>query len=413
MYRIGDAELNEIAKVFANKQLFRVRDTARPTPHLGQVNTFEQEWAAKIGTKYALMMCGGGTAALVCALAGIGVGPGDEVLVPAYTWMATATSVLTVGAIPVLTEVDDTLLMDPADVERKISPQTKAIIPVHVMGRPAHMHKLMAVARKHNLKVIEDSCQCDGGSFAGQRTGSFGDAGAFSFNYYKIISTGGEGGCLVTNDRHVYDTAFIYHDSGAGFRPTAHELSVPIFVAQQYRADEVMGAIGRMQLQRLDGILSDLRRIRKRFEAELDGQGCLRVAPSNDPEGDCGVAILFRFDTEAEARRFASSQGGAPPIDHNKHVYTNWTPLQQKRVMHHPRMNPFHFEENRGLRTEYDEHACPRTLELLRRSFYYPINPDWTDAEVAERIAACRKAADLSSSGQSGQAPDLAVATAR
>lgn len=398
MYRMGEEEAAEVRKVLLSKQLFRQRDPLRSTEHQAEVDRFETEWAATIGVQYALMMSGGGTAALVCALAGIGIGPGDEVLVPAYTWMATATSVLSVGGIPVLVEVDETLAMDPADVERKITPQTRAIIPVHMVGRPAHMHKLMAVARKHNLKIIEDSCQCDGGSFMGQRTGSFGDAGAFSFNYFKILSTG-EGGCLVTNDRTIYDTAMVFHDSGAGFRPRAGELTVPVFVAQQYRTNEVMGAIARIQLQRLEGILADLRRIRRRFEEALDGVGSLVVAPSNDREGDCGVAVLFRFETELDARRFAETQGssGYLCIDHHKHVYTNWLPLQQKLAMHHPRMNPFHFEENRGLRAHYDATVCPRTLDLLRRSYFYQIDPDWTDGEVAERIAACRAVAESAS----------------
>jgi dTDP-4-amino-4,6-dideoxygalactose transaminase len=363
---------------------------------LGECSRFEEEWAHKIGTKYALLMCGGGTAALVCALAGIGIGPGDEVLVPAYTWMATATSVLAVGSIPVLTEVDETLAMDPADVERKVTPQTKAIIPVHMIGRPAHMERLCAVARKHGLKVVEDSCQCDGGSFQGRRTGSWGDVGAFSFNYFKIISTGGEGGCLVTNDRKIYETAFIYHDSGSAFRPKAAEMSVPIFVAHQFRADEVLGALGRAQMARLDGILADLRRNRKRFEAELDGVGCLRVAPNNDAEGDCGVGVLFQFEEEARAAAFAKVLGpncGYHCIDHNKHVYTNWTPLRQKRACHHPDMNPFNFAKNLGLRMDYSEQACPKTLDLLRRSYCYLINPDWTEAEITQRMADCRKAA--------------------
>jgi dTDP-4-amino-4,6-dideoxygalactose transaminase len=396
MYRIGQEELNEIGKVFATKQLFRVPDPMRAAPHLGECMGFEEEWAAKIGTKYALLMCGGGTAALVCGLAGIGIGPGDEVLVPAYTWMATATSVLAVGGIPVLAEVDETLAMDPVDVERKITPQTKAIIPVHMVGRPAHMERLLKVARKHGLKVVEDSCQCDGGSFHGRRTGSWGDVGVFSFNHFKIISTGGEGGCLVTNDRRIYETAFIYHDSGSAFRPKASEMSVPIFVAHQFRADEVLGALARVQMGRLDDILTDLRRIRKQFEVGLDDVGCLRVAPNNDPEGDCGVAVLFRFENEEQAVAFAKVQGpknGYHCIDHHKHVYTNWTPLRQKLASHHPDMNPFNFPKNRGLRMDYSEKACPKTLDLLRRSYFYLIDPDWTQEEISQRIAACREVA--------------------
>jgi dTDP-4-amino-4,6-dideoxygalactose transaminase len=393
MYRMGQEEVDEVAKVLLSKQLFRVGDPK--AGHLQEVDRFEQEWAQKIGAKYALLMCGGGTAALVCGLAGLGIGPGDEVIVPAYTWMSTATSVLTVGAIPVLAEVDETMALDPDDFERKITPQTKAVIPVHMIGRPANLERICAIARTHGLKVLEDSCQMVGGSYHGKRTGTWGDAGAFSFNYYKIISTGGEGGSLVTNDRTVYERAFIYHDSGSGFRPMAAELKEPIFVAQQYRSDEVTGAIARIQITRLDGIIADLRRNRARMEAGVAGVKGLRIAPNNDTAGDCGVTSVFQFDSEEKARAFlaASKVDGFVGIDSGKHVYTNWTPLREKRVSHHPDMNPFNFPKNRGLRMNYDETACPRTLDLLRRSVFVSINPDWTEEQVAAQAKAIRNTA--------------------
>jgi dTDP-4-amino-4,6-dideoxygalactose transaminase len=393
MYRIGQEEVDEVAKVIFSKQLFRVGDPK--AGHLQQVVRFEQEWAQKIGSKYALLMCGGGTASLVCGLAGLGIGPGDEVVVPAYTWMATATAVLTVGAIPVLADVDDTMALDPADFERKIGPRVKAVIPVHMLGRPANLARIIRLAHKHGVKVLEDSCQMVGGSYKGRRTGSWGDAGAFSLNYYKIISSGGEGGVLVTNDRKVFETACIYHDSGSAFRPQAGELSVPIFVAQQYRADEVMGAIARIQMQRMDGIIADLRRVRKTVEKAFATVTNVRIAPSNDPEGDCGVVAAFQWSDEAKARAFcgAPGVGGYVGIDHGKHVYTEWTPLREKRIMHCKDMNPFFFRQNKGLRMDYSDSACPRTLELLRRTVFVSLNPDWTKAQVKEKIAALRKAA--------------------
>ncbi|MCX7047929.1 MAG: DegT/DnrJ/EryC1/StrS family aminotransferase [Candidatus Sumerlaeota bacterium] len=396
MFRCGQEEIAEVTKVLQSRQWFRIGNPS--DGHLGEVDKFEAEWAQMIGSRYALLMCGGGTAALVCGLAAMGVGPGDEVLVPAYTWMATATSVLTAGAIPVLTEVDETLAMDPDDVERKLSPRVKAIIPVHMMGRPANLERLTAIAARHKIQVLEDSCQMDGGSYKGRRTGSWGAAGAFSFNWYKIISGGGEGGCLVTNDREIYERAFVFHDSGANFRPMAAEIKVPIFVAQQYRADEVMAAILRMQLRRLDGILGDCRRIRNRVAQELTGAPGIRFSPNNDPEGDCGLVLPFRFDTPEQTARFAEKTlaGGGRGyigINHGKHVYTEWEPLRAKRIMHHPRMNPFNFEENQGLRADYGPETCPRTLAHLRRVFFLTINPDWTEAEIARVIKACRHAA--------------------
>jgi dTDP-4-amino-4,6-dideoxygalactose transaminase len=393
MYRMGEEEIQEVAKVIRSKQLFRVGDPK--AGHLQETDRFEQEWAEKIGTKYALLMNGGGTAALVCALAGLGIGPGDEVIVPAYTWLATATSVLTVGAIPVLAEVDETLALDPEDFERKIRPSVKAVIPVHMVGRPANMERILAIAKKHGIKVVEDSCQMVGGSYKGKRTGSWGDAGAFSFNYYKIISSGGEGGALVTNDQKIYETAFVYHDSGAAFRPKAAELGIPIFVAQQYRASEVMAAIARIQAQRLDGILVDLRRVARALEAGIRDIANLKLAPNNDFEGDCGVVVGVQFGSEDKAREFIakSGLGGYLGIDHGKHVFVNWDPLIEKRISHHPDMNPFNFAKNKGLRAGYTAEVCPRTLELLRRTFFIGVNPDASEKEIAEIISNCRKGA--------------------
>jgi dTDP-4-amino-4,6-dideoxygalactose transaminase len=393
MYRAGQEEIDEVAKVILSKQWFRVGDAK--AGHLQEVQLFEQEWAEKMGVTYALLMSGGGTAGLVCALAGLGIGPGDEVIVPAYTWLATATSVLTVGAIPVLAEVDETLGLDPADFERKIGPKVKAVIPVHMSGRSANLEAILAIARKRGIKVVEDSCQMDGGSFKGRRTGTWGDVGVFSLNYYKIISAGGEGGILVTNDRTLFEKATIYHDSGSAFRPQAGELQTPIFVAQQYRASEVMGAIARVQMGRMDGIIADLRRIRNRLADALAGQKEVTVAPSNDQAGDCGVMLTLQFKNEAKARAFAAAPGigGFVVIDHGKHVYTNWEPLREKRISHHPDMNPFFFAKNKGLRADYSDTACPRTLEILRRTVYVSVNPDWTDEQVKAKQDALKAAA--------------------
>ena len=391
MYRIGEEEVEEVRKVLLSGRLFRVGEGMEG--HLHEVDQFECEWAETIGTKYALCMAGGGTAALICGLVGMGIGPGDEVIVPGYTWMASATAVLAVGAIPVIAEVDETLTLDPEDVRRKMSPNVRAIIPVHMVGRACNLQAIPNIAREHGLMVLEDCAQAVGGSYAGRRLGSWGHAGAFSFNYFKIISCG-EGGALNTNDRMLYERALIYHDGGATFRPFAKDLQVPIFVGLQLRADEVMGAILRVQLRRLDGILSDLRRIRKRFEQELS-EGGLRIAPNNDPEGDCGVAVAVQFPSEPQARAFATAPGvnGWLPIDSGKHVYSNWEPLLQKRVMHHPDMNPFNHPRNQGLRTEYTPEMCPHTLDILRRTVFISLHPDWSEDEVTRRIEACWAAA--------------------
>ena len=392
MYRMGEEEVQELRKVLLSKQLFRVGDPS--AGHLGEVEKFEKDWANLIGTKYSLLLSGGGTAALICGLVGVGIGPGDEVLIPSYTFMATASAVLAVGAIPVIVEVDDSCTMDVSDLEKKITPQTKAVIPVHMVGMPANMERICDIAKKYNLKVIEDACQAVGGSFKGKRLGAWGDVGTYSFNFFKIIGCG-EGGGLVTNDRIIYERASIFHDSGTAFRPYVGEFTIPIFLGLQFRASEIMGAIMNVQLKSLEGILSDLRRIKRSFIDKLSGKPGIGFARSNDIEGDCGVVVAFRFDTPEKAINFARSEGvnGWRPLDSGKHVWFDWKPVIDKRVGGHPAMNPYNFPQNKNLRKDYTKEMYPKSLDNLGRTVFVSINPDWTEDEINERIKACENAA--------------------
>ena len=196
MFRMGKEEVEAVGRVIATKELFRVNNACK------EAEKFEEEWAQTIGTDFAILMSSG-TGALISALVGMGIGPGDEVIVPGYTFMASASAVLAVGAIPVLTEIDETMTIDVEDIKKKISKHTKAIIPVHICGYPCNMDAICEIAKEHNLYIIEDACQADGGRYKGKRLGSIGDVGAFSFNYYKLISAG-EGGALVTNNKLAY-----------------------------------------------------------------------------------------------------------------------------------------------------------------------------------------------------------------
>jgi dTDP-4-amino-4,6-dideoxygalactose transaminase len=385
MYRIGKEEVKAVEKVIKSKELFRVKKLP------GECDKFEKEWAKKIGKKYALLMNGGGTAALMAGLVGLDIGPGDEVLIPSYTFMATASAVLLVGAIPVVVEVDQTCTIDPVDIEKKITENTKAIIPVHMVGFPCKMDKIMEIAKKYNLKVLEDCCQAVGGSYKGKRLGAWGDAGAYSFNYFKIISCG-EGGGLVTDDRIVYERASIFHDSGTAFRPYAGEFSIPIFLGLQFRASEIMGAIMRVQLKRLDKILRDLRKNKRRIMEGLKNISGVEFAPSNDIEGDCGVMIPFRFENENIAKKFAEIAGGYRPIDSGKHVWFDWKPVIEKRIWHKSSLNPYNLPENKNLRHSYTKEMYPKSIENLSRTVFISVNPDWKKKDINEKIKFLKKA---------------------
>jgi dTDP-4-amino-4,6-dideoxygalactose transaminase len=266
-------------------------------------------------------------------------------------------------------------------------------MPVNIQGFPCDMDALMKLAEKYNLKIIEDACQADGGTYKGKRLGTIGDAGALSFNQFKIISAG-EGGALLTNDRTVYERAFIYHDSSAVayFGGQLDEIQEPQFCGVEYRTNEIAAAVLREQLKRLDGILHDLRKNKKKLMDALKKD--FRFIPSNDIAGDCGTTVAFMFDTEDAARKFATSDGvkGTLPIDTGKHVYTHWTPVLEKRGAFHPLMDPFKMEANKSLNHNYSPNMCAKTLDILARTVYVGVNPDWSPADIEKVIDACKAA---------------------
>jgi dTDP-4-amino-4,6-dideoxygalactose transaminase len=214
------------------------------------------------------------------------------VILPGYTFMASALAPLAIGAIPVIAEIDESLTLDPKDAEAKITPRTKVIMPVHMCGLPANLDAIMRVARRHKVRIVEDACQADGGSYKGKRLGSIGDVGAFSFNFYKNI-TCGEGGAIVTDDNVVFERALIHHDGGALFRPHAKDIGVPFFAGWNFRLNEILGAVLRVQLKRIDGLLKRTRAAKHRIVEGLSGSPGLTFITHNDLEGDCGTTVGF------------------------------------------------------------------------------------------------------------------------
>lgn len=385
MYRIGDDEVRAVERVIKSRELFRFNEGPR------EVENFEKEWAQVIGTKHSLCLTGG-TGAIICALVGLGVGPGDEVIVPAYTFMASALAVVAVGAIPVIAEIDESLSIDPDDVEKKISKYTKAIMPVNMLGMPCDMDRIMALADKYNLKVVEDCCQAVGGSYKGKRLGSIGDAGAFSFNFYKIISAG-EGGAVVTNDDIVHERALIYHDGGSAFRANANKLKTPVFCGSQLRTNEIIGAILREQLKKLDWILTDLRKNKKALMDQLRGKDNIMFTLSNDIGGDCGSNMGLLFETKEKAEAFAKTFGKSTLVNSSKHVYFDWDPIMNKRGSHTPLLDPFTLEANRNLNMNYTKDMCPKSIDILQRTVIIGISPEWDESAVKKEAKAIIDAA--------------------
>ena len=387
MYRIGQEEIDAVARVIQSKQFFKINDAGQECKH------FENEWRRQFGCKYALFMTSG-FAALTSALIGLGIGPGDEVIVPAYTYIASALAVTAAGAIPVIADTDETLTLSAAAAAAKITPHTKAIMPVHIQGFPCDMDAVTALAKAHGLYVVEDACQADGGTYKGKPLGTIGDAGAYSFNYYKVISCG-EGGLLAANDRTVYERALIYHDASAVafFGDQLNDVHEPLFGGTEWRVSDITGAIMREQLRKLPGIVHDLK---KNKDALIAAVGTpLPILPSHDADGGVATTLALRFDDEAQCRAFIESCKARKvdawtPIDTGKHIYTNWTQIMEKRGAPHPSMDPFRMAENRGLQMQYTPDMCGETLRLLARTAYIGIDADWDEAAVRTLAAAIR-----------------------
>lgn len=273
-----------------------------------KVREFEAAAAKKFGVAHAQAVSSG-TAALRVALAALGIGRGDDVIIPSFTFVATAEAVIQSGANLVVVDVDESLNIDPGAIEAAVTSNTRAIIAVHMLGAPADMEAIGKIASKHDLKVIEDAAQAVGGSYRGRYLGTIGDAGCFSFDAGKVIITG-EGGMVVTNDYSTFEKARAYHDHG-------HEYSTTVGRGEEgaigegfnYRMMELQGAIGIVQLGKLDSIVNAQRRNKAKLVAVIDELG-IRGRRLNDEMGELGDAIVMFFDDRQTSARFLAGLKG-------------------------------------------------------------------------------------------------------
>jgi dTDP-4-amino-4,6-dideoxygalactose transaminase len=388
---IAEEEEAGVLEVLRAKRLFRYYGPGETESKASQL---ERAFAEKKGTRYAVAVTSG-TAALVCGLQGIGIGPGDEVIVPAYTWIASAAAIVAAGGIPVIAEVDETLLLDPADVERKITPFTKAIMPVHMRGAPCRMDELMALAKEHGLKVIEDVAQANGGSYKGRALGSFGDVGCFSLQFNKII-TSGEGGMVVTDDESVWKRTNMYHDV---IGPLRLEYGVDeLLCGVNFRMPELLAAVALPQLARLDGLIDDMRHRKRMLKAGIEdvtNRKGISFREIADPEGDTAIATVFFMDspeeaeTVSEALRAENIGAGImySPDGLDYHVYAHWVPILNRRTWTDAG-GPWRWAQRE---IEYHKDMCPRSLDLLGRAVHLNVSPLLTNEEVEETVEGLNK----------------------
>jgi len=391
---VGAEEEAAVLEVLRSKRLFRYHGA---TPGPSKVQALEDAFAANKGVNYAVAVTSG-TAALITGLQSLGVGPGDEVIVPAYTWIASAAAVLAVGAVPIVCEVDETLLMDPADVRAKITPYTKALMPVHMRGAPVRMDQIMAIAQEHGLKVIEDCAQANGASYQGRLCGTWGDVGCFSLQFNKII-TSGEGGMVVTNDETLWKRAVMAHDViGALQRGFAVD---ELLCGVNYRMPEMLAAVSLVQLQRLPKLLDDMRarqQMIQRGMAEIAQRKGITFRASADPEGDAGICSIFFMQSPAKAKETvkalrAENIGASLLYERDKidyHVYAHWVPIIEQRAWA-TGGSPWQWAKRT---ISYDHDMCPQSLDLLGRAVHLDCSPLLTNEDVEETIEGLNKVLD-------------------
>ena len=409
MELIGEEEIEEVLQVLRAGYLYRYGITTADgvDPRFqGKVYQLEQEIAAMSQVRYAVAV-NSGTSALLAAMVALGIGPGDEVIVPGFTFVASISAIVYTGAVPVLAEIDRTFNLDAEDVKAKISPRTKAIMAVHMMGNPARLYELKKVAEENNLYLIEDCCQAFGAAYRGRPIGSIGHVGAFSFNIYKTI-TSGDGGMVITDDEELYRRAFAFHDQGHSPLRTGVEIGERPFLGLDFRYTELQAAVLLAQLRKLPGLIDLLQTKKRHFKAALADLPGLEFREVLDAEEEVATVLAVILPTADMARKIAADLDSKVVAEAGWHVYNNMEHLLEQR-MPTPLSCSFscpHYAEQGGT-MRYRKGMLPRTDDLLTRSinisigvsdaglgsaFGVTINDDLD--VVAERAATFRRVAD-------------------
>jgi len=370
---------------------------------LGEVEEFEKEFAAHLGVPYAVAVSSG-TGALHTALSALGVGPGQEVIVPAYMWVSVVAAVVNLGAIPVLADIDETFGIDPELLPQHITPRARGIIAVHMSGAPINIKPLTEIARRHGLFLLEDCAQANGGSVDGQKVGTFGDMAVFSFQMNKNM-TSGEGGCVVTRNERLYRRAVASHDVGYA-RDDQGRLMVDdpdlCVWGRGYRLDELRGALLRVQLRKLHKIVQSMHRSKYRIREALEGLPGVKLRRIVDPSGDTGAFLITTYESPTIAQNvnhalraegiitYPQGMSNIVMTEWGLHLYYNIVSLVSRRSVDNAGF-PWSLVENVGSEKRYEKGTCPVADRLFERSIIMSIPSCLTPEDEADVIQAFKK----------------------
>ncbi len=383
----GDEERKSVTDVLNTGVLFRYGFEAARQGHF-KAREFEEKLCRITGSAYS-HLCSSGTAALSTAMAACGIGAGDEVIVPPFTFVATFEAVLNAGAVPIFSEIDETLCLDPDRLEAVITPRTKAVVPVHMCGAMARIDEIKAFCDKKGLVLLEDACQSLGASFQGKALGTFGLAGCFSFDAVKTV-TCGEGGGLITDSKTVYEAADQFSDHGHDHLGGADRGADdhPI-LGTNFRISELNAAVGLAQLNKLDQILAIQKKNKHAIKdamADIPGVS-FRYLP--DATGDSATFLSFFLPTQEQTReaaaRLAENGVGCPYwYDNNWHYYRKWHHLKELK-----RSARLAAELADNL-PDYSKVRLEASDDIMKRTLSMQIMLSWTQEDIENRINAVK-----------------------
>ena len=390
----GAEERKEVNDVLETGVLMRYGFDG-PRKGIWKAKELEKAVTEVFGCQYA-QLTSSGTASLTTAMAALGIGCGDEVIMPAFTFVASFEAILSVGAIPVLVEVDETLTLDVESVKAAITPRTKCIMPVHMCGSMAWMSELKDICDTHNLILLEDACQSIGGTYKGKRLGTIGHAGTFSFDYVKTI-TCGEGGVVMTNSLDTYEKCDAYTDHGHDHKGVDRGADLRPFIGYNFRISELNAAVGLAQIRKLDTILSIQRQNNKLLRSYLEQipEITFRIVP--DPEGDNASFLSWFLPTEtlmraaiAEMKAMGIAAGNFYWFDNNWHYIRKWDHLKFG-----PTLNNLN-EDQRVALAKLAETSFPQSDAIMGRCVSTAISLAWTEAQIKDKgeqmVVAIKKA---------------------
>jgi 8-amino-3,8-dideoxy-alpha-D-manno-octulosonate transaminase len=385
----GDEERKQVNDVLETGVLFRYGFDGARKGHW-KAKTFETELARRLGVDYA-HLCSSGTAALSTAMAACGVGAGDEVMVPPFTFVATVEAVLMAGAVPVFADIDETLCLSPEGLEAALTPAVKAVVPVHMCGAMARIDEIKAICDKKGLVLLEDACQSVGASYRGKALGSFGRAGCFSFDPVKTI-TCGEGGAIVTSDKDVYIAADAYADHGHDHIGGDRGAEDHLIIGSNYRISELNAAVGLAQLRKLDWIIDTQRRNKTAIKDALSALPGIAFRQLPDPEGDSATFLTFFMPDLQRARQAVKALAGAGVdgcfhwYDNNWHYIRRWNHFQDMKASARLAVQAM------ANCPDYSSLSMPASDAIMERAISMQIKLGWTPQQLDQRVQATVKA---------------------